>query len=190
RGQARAGGLRWRRIEVLVGVWEGKPQKPAGTGSIARGGAAAGIPGIWLSTHAEGTTRLITQLPPGSEPQVIASECTDASLLAALAPAFAAPTRSPAPSAARTSLDRSFGQRWARRAWFTAYDALRQVARRRLPRPVLRLPSFEQHCHDWDAFLAAAPAAADLRERMRQVLAPRHAWADTLAVHYSHLYRS
>src|SRR5262245_5796663 len=188
-GYAKAGSFMLRQIDVLVAVWDGKPPKPAGTGSIARGAAAAGIPVIWLSTHAEGTTRLITQLPPGSEPQVIASECTDASLLAALAPAFAAPTRSPEPRAARTGLDRYFGERWKRRAWFTAYDALRQVARRRLPRPVLRLPSFEQHCHDWDAFLAAAPAAADLRERMRQVLAPRHAWADTLAVHYSHLYR-
>ena len=189
-GYAKAGSFMLRQIDVLVAVWDGKPPKPAGTGSIARGAAAAGIPVIWLSTHGEGTTRLITQLPPGSEPQVIASECTDASLLAALAPAFTAPTRSPAPRAARTGLDRYFGERWKRRAWFTAYDALRQVARRRWPRPVLRLPSFEQHCHDWDAFLAAVPAAPDLRERIRQVLAPRHAWADTLAVHYSHFYRS
>jgi hypothetical protein len=189
-GYAKAGSFMLRQIDVLVAVWDGKPPRPAGTGSIARGAVAAGIPVIWLSTQDEGPARLITQLPPGSEPQAAATEFTDASLLAALAPAFAAPARSQAPSTARTGLERFLGERWKKRVWFTAYDALRRVARGRLPRPVLRLPSFEQHCHDWDTFLASAPTAADLRERIGHVLAPRHAWADTLAVHYSHLYRS
>src|SRR5215510_7712710 len=189
-GYARAGSFMLRQIDVLVAVWDGKPPKPAGTGSIARGAVEAGIPVIWLSTVDEGPARLIMQLATGSEPKVIASECTDATLLTALAPAFAAPALLTATSAARTGLDRYFGERWKRRAWFTAYDALRRVARGRLPRPVLSLPSFEQHCHDWDSFLATAPAAANLRERLGHVLAPRHAWADTLAVHYSHLYRS
>jgi len=184
KGYARAGAFMLRQIDVLVAVWDGKPPKPAGTGSIAAGAVAAGIPVIWLSTADEGPARLIMQLATGSEPKAVASECTDAALLTALAPAFTAP------SAARTGLARYFGERWKRRAWFTAYDALRRVARGRLPRPVLSLPSFEQHCHDWDSFLATAPAAADLRERIGHVLAPRHAWADTLAVHYSHFYRS
>ncbi len=59
-----------------------------------------------------------------------------------------------------------------------------------MPRVTLSLPSLEQRCRNWDSFLASAPAAANLRERIGAVLAPRHAWADTLAVHYSHLYRS
>src|SRR5262245_42716555 len=188
-GYAKAGSFMLRQIDVLVAGWDGKPPRPAGSGSIARGAVAAGIPVIWLSTQDEGPARLITQLSPGSEPLAAATEFTDAALLAALAPTFAAPASSPAPSTARAGLARYLGERWKKRAWFTAYDALRQVARSRLPRPVLRLPSFEQHCHDWDAFLASAPAAADLRERIGHVLAPRHAWADTLAVHYSHLYR-
>jgi len=189
-GYAKAGSFMLRQIDVLVAVWDGKPPKPAGTGSIARGAVAAGIPVIWLSTQDGGPAKLITQLSHGSEPQAVAFEFTDAALLAALAPAFAAPARSQVPNAARAGLERYLGERWKKRAWFTAYDALRQVARGRLPRPVLRLPSFEQHCHDWDGFLASAPTTADLRERIGDVLAPRHAWADTLAVHYSHLYRS
>jgi len=189
-GYARAGSFMLRQIDVLIAVWDGKPPKPAGTGSIVRGAVAAGIPVIWLSTVDEAPPRLITQLATGREPRVVASECTDAALLAALVPAFAAPARSTEPSAARTGLGRFLGERWKKRAWFTAYDALEQLAHGRLPRPVLRLSSFEQHCHDWDAFLASAPPAAELRERIRHVLAPRHAWADTLAVHYSHLYRS
>src|SRR5262245_10377726 len=114
-GYARAGSFLLRQIDVLVAVWDGKPPKPAGTGSIARGAVAAGIPVIWLSTVDEAPPRLITQLPPGSEPHVVASECTDAALLAALAPAFAAPARSPGPSAARKRLERFLGERWKKR---------------------------------------------------------------------------
>src|SRR5262249_16124683 len=81
-GYAKAGSFMLRQIDVLVAVWDGKPPKPAGTGSIARGAAAAGIPVIWLSTHAEGTTRLITQLPPRRGPPGNASESPRASLVA------------------------------------------------------------------------------------------------------------
>jgi hypothetical protein len=189
-GYAKAGGFMLRQIDVLVAVWDGKPPRPAGTGSIAREAVAAGIPVVWLSTVDEAPPCLITHLPPGTELPAAVCEYTEPALLAALAGAFAAPTRSGAASAPRAGLDRYLGERWKRRTWFSAYDTLRQVARGRLPRPVLSLPSFEQHCHDWDSFLASAPAAAELHERIGHVLAPRHAWADTLAIHYSHLYRS
>ena len=39
-------------------------------------------------------------------------------------------------------------------------------------------------------FLRSAPAAKDLHERITSILLPRYIWADALAVHYSHLYRS
>jgi hypothetical protein len=125
-----------------------------------------------------------------SNPQAAAFEWNDTALTAVLAPDLAAPDRSPAPDSPRASIERYLGERWQRRSWFTAYDALRRVARGRLPRVTLSLPSLKQRCRDWDSFLAPAPAATNLRERMSAVLAPRHAWADMLAVHYSHLYRS
>src|SRR5262252_3357893 len=49
-GYIKAGGFMLRQIDVLVAVWDGKPPRPAGTGSIAREAVAAGIPVIWLST--------------------------------------------------------------------------------------------------------------------------------------------
>jgi len=184
-GYAEAGGFMLRQIDVLIAVWDGKPPRTGGTGAVVREAAAGGIPVVWLSAQDDAPARLIMHMPTAGDPQASASECTEAALLATLTAAFAAPTRS-----ARAGLERYLGERWKRRCWFTAYDALRRVARGRLPRLTLPLPSFERRCHDWDSFLASAPSAAGLRERIGHVLAPRHAWADTLAVYYSHLYRS
>jgi len=189
-GYAEAGGFMLRQIDILVAVWDGKPADAAGTGAVVREAVAGGIPVVWLSTENEGPARLITRTPSVSDPQAVASEWTDTALVATLAPDLAAPGRSPASDSARAGLERYLAERWRRRTWFTAYDGLRRVARGLMPRLWLVQPSFEQRCRDWDSLLASAPAAANLRERIGAVLAPRHAWADTLAVHYSHLYRS
>jgi hypothetical protein len=189
-GYAEAGGFMLRQIDILVAVWDGKPPKAGGTGAVVREAAAGGIPVIWLSTENEEPPRLITRTPAAGDPQAAAFEWNDTALTAVLAPDLAAPERSPAPDSARAGLERYLGERWKRRTWFTAYDALRRVAHGLTPRIGLPLPSLEHRCRDWDSLLASAPAAANLRERISAVLAPRHAWADTLAVHYSHLYRS
>jgi hypothetical protein len=189
-GYAEAGGFLLRQIDMLIAVWDGKQPKTGGTGAVAREAIAGGIPVIWLSTLDDAPARLVTQLPADDDPPTAATEATEAALVAALAATFAAPTRTSERNSARTGLDHFLGERWRRRCWFAAYDALRRVARGRRPHLTLPLPSFERRCHDWDSFLAAAPPAADLRERIGHVLAPRHAWADTLAVYYSQLYRS
>jgi hypothetical protein len=189
-GYAEAGGFMLRQIDILVAVWDGKPPKAGGTGAVVREAAAGGIPVVWLSTENDEPPRLITRTPTIGDPQAAAFEWNDTALTAVLAPDLAAPERSPAPDSARAGLERYLGEHWKRRSWFTAYDALRRVARGLMPRVTLSLPSLEQRCRNWDSFLASAPAAANLRERIGAVLAPRHAWADMLAVHYSHLYRS
>jgi hypothetical protein len=189
-GYAEAGGFMLRQIDILIAVWDGKPPKAGGTGAVVREAAAGGIPVIWLSTENEGPARLITRTPVVGDPQAAASQCTDAALVAALAPNLTAPGPSSTLDSTRVGLERYLGERWKRRTWFTAYDALRRVASGRLPRIALSLPSLEQRCRDWDSFLTSAPTATNLRERIGAVLAPRHAWADTLAVHYSQLYRS
>jgi len=189
-GYAEAGGFMLRQIDILIAVWDGKPAKAAGTGAVVREAAAGGIPVIWLSTEAEAPPRLIARAPTAGDPQAAAYEWNDTALTAVLAPDLAAPERSTAPDSARAGLERYLAERWRRRNWFTAYDGLRRVARGLMPRLMLVQPTFEERCRDWDSFLASAPAAANLSERIGAVLAPRHAWADTLAVHYSHFYRS
>jgi hypothetical protein len=189
-GYVEAGGFMLRQIDILIAIWDGKPPKAGGTGAVLREAVAGGIPVIWLWTLEEGPPRLITRPPTMGDPQAAAFEWNDTALMAVLAPDLAAPEPSPAPDSARAGLERYLGERWKRRSWFTAYDALRRAARGLMPRLTLALPPLEQRCRDWDSFLASAPAAANLSERIGAVLAPRHAWADLLAVHYSHLYRS
>src|SRR5438128_8107199 len=82
-GYAKAGSFMLRQIDVLVAIWDGKPPKPAGTGSIARGAGAAGIPVIWLSTVDVGAARVITQLTPGGAGHAVATEFTDVVMVAA-----------------------------------------------------------------------------------------------------------
>jgi len=188
-GYADAGGFMLRQIDILIAVWDGKPAKAAGTGAVVREAAAGGIPVIWLSTETDAPPRLIARAPTAGDAEAAAFEWNDTALTAVLAPDLAAPERSPAYDSARAGLERYLAERWRRRNWFSAYDALRRVARGLMPRLWLLQPSFDERCRDWDSFLASAPAAANLREHIGAVLVPRHAWADTLAVHYSHLYR-
>src|SRR5207249_3455070 len=69
-------------------------------------------------------------------------------------------------------------------------DALCRIASGGAPRLSIAYRSFDERRRDWDAFLQSAPDAKDLRERITGIVLPRFIWADTLAVHYSHLYRS
>jgi hypothetical protein len=188
-GYAEAGGFMLRQIDILVAVWDGKPPKAGGTGAVLREAAAGGIPVVWLSTENEAPPKLITRAPTMGDPQAAAFEWNDTALTAVLAPDLAAPERSTSPDSARAGLERYLGEHWKRRSWFTAYDALRRLARWQLPRVTLSLASRAQRGRDWNSFLASVPAAG-LRERIGAVLAPRYAWADMLAVHYSQLYRS
>jgi hypothetical protein len=55
---------------------------------------------------------------------------------------------------------------------------------------VIETRAFTEQCSDWDRFFDAAPEAGRLKERLRSILCPRFVWADTLAVYYSHRYRS
>src|SRR5690349_11147160 len=73
-GYAEAGGFMLRQIDILVAVWDGKPAKAAGTGTVVREAAAGGIPVIWLSTEDEVPPRLITRAPTMGDPQAATFE--------------------------------------------------------------------------------------------------------------------
>jgi hypothetical protein len=189
-GYADAGGFLLRQIDVLIAVWDGRPPNPGGTGAVTREAVAGGIPVVWLATEHEEPPRLITRFAADGAPATSGSDCTKTELMDALALIFAPPARDHQSSSARAGLERYLAEGWKDRCLFAGYDALRRVASRQLPRLVLTFPSFEERCHDWDSFLKSAPDAADLHERIRRVLLPRAIFADTLAVYYSHLYRS
>ncbi len=190
---ADAGGYLLRQIDVLIAVWDGEPPKPGGTGAIAREAFDGGIPVVWLLTTADRSPRLITAFDPAGNPTAPDADCTDGPLASAMLPVFAAPsatTLDDTRGSARACLDRFLAERWRKRFFLSAYDLMQRTANCRWPRPVIRAPAFETRGSEWDSFLATAPDADNLRKRLRNVLLTRFIWVDTLAVHFSHLYRS
>jgi hypothetical protein len=198
-GYINAGSYLLRQIDMLIAVWDGQPPQPGGTGAIARQAHQGGIPVVWLEippTEREGfdpPPRLIAQFDQAGTPVAPDTDCTDGPLSTALAPIFAAPAATNGdgkPGAARAGLTRFLAERWPTRCYFTFYDFLRRAVLWRWPRFIISYDAFEKRCGDWDAFIKKSPEAENLRERIRAVLLPRFIWADSLAVHYSHLYRS
>lgn len=193
RSYADAGGYLLRQIDVLIAVWDGEAPKPGGTGAVAREAFDGGIPVVWLLTTEHRAPRLITAFDSAGNPVAPDADCTDGPLANALVPVFAAPASTALEGgrgSARNCLTRFLSERWRSRFYFSAYDLLQRIATHRRPRPIIHAPDFDARRAEWDAFLAVAPDTDNLRARLRDVLLPRFIWADTLAVHFSHLYRS
>jgi hypothetical protein len=191
-GYLNAGSYLLRQLDVLITVWDGTPPKLGGTGAIAKQAYEGGIPVIWLSTLGNHAPRLITDFNEKGDPIAPEADCTQGPLLDALMPLFAGPSREIGRSSRSPegALKEFYSEVWRPRCYFPVYDFLMRISTLQRPRAVIHARSFESRYMDWDEFLDAAPAATDLRDRLRRVLLPRFIWADTLAVHFSHLYRS
>lgn len=192
-GYVHAGSYILRQIDVLVAIWDGLPPKPGGTGAIAREAHVGGIPVVWIAARDTREPRLIVGFGLDGTPQADAGDCTQETLCPVLLEIVGPPEIDKADAregASPAGLKRYLGERWRRYCMFPAYDALRRVALGTLPRLLISYPSFDQRTHDWDEFMKCAPDANSLHARINSVLLPRYVWADTLAVHFSHLYRS
>jgi hypothetical protein len=193
-GYVHAGGYLLQQIDILVAVWDGLPPKPGGTGAVLREAHAGGIPVVWLATRDDRAPRLLARFDNSGAPVAADTDCTTETLVSTLLASFAPPrVQSPSSagaSAGRQGLKRYLGERWRRRCFFATYDALRRLAHGNLPRLTISYPTIDQRAHDWDEFIKLAPDVKNLSQRVTDVLLPRYIWADTLAVHFSHLYRS
>jgi hypothetical protein len=190
-GYTEAGGYLLRQIDVLIAVWDGKPPSAGGTGAIARKAFESGIPVIWLSTIQDRAPQMISDFDENGTPIASGAACTEGPLAEALAPVFAPPilridiTR----KSHRARLERFLDESWRPRCYLTGYDWLRQLAKWRVPRLWITLPTYESRSSEWDGFFAHLTDIDNLPTKLKDVLLPRFAWADTLAMHCSHLYR-
>lgn len=195
-GYVDAGSYLLRQIDVLIAVWDGEPPKPGGTGAIVKLAYEGGIPVAWLEIPPDepagfdAVPRLITGFDDNGAPLAADADCTDGPLSTAIEPIFAAPSDNDNGGTARAGLARFLAETWPNHCYFTFYDFLRRLVLRRRPRLVITYDSFEKRSSDWDAFIRKCPDIQNLRDRLKAVLLPRFIWADSLAVHYSHLYRS
>jgi hypothetical protein len=192
KGYADAGSYFLRQIDVLIAVWDGKPPKTAGTGAIAKHAFEGGVPVVWLSTQHNHVPRLIKGFDEHGDPIAPDSDCTNGPLASVLQSIFVAPSNAPRDSrnSARAGLEDFYGEDWRECCYFPFFDILKRFANGQQLRYVIRAQPFEKLCHDWDKFIASAPDVIDLQERLRQVLLPRYVWADSLAIYFSHHYRS
>jgi hypothetical protein len=199
-----AGSFFLRQIDVLVVIWDGKPPKVAGTGAIARQAMGGGIPVVWIATHGnhskvrktqhssniklaieeDHVPRLIVRFDENGDPDAPETDCTNGSLAAAIQRLFALP-ESP-----HTQLRDFCNESWRSLTLWFAYDVLKRIANLQKPRLIVRTDPFDKCCVTWDRFLTLTPQVPNLTARVREILLPRYVWADSLAVYFSHQYRS
>ena len=192
-GYVHAGSYMLRQIDVLVAVWDGLPPKPGGTGAVVREAHAGGIPVVWITTRDTNAPRLIIGFDSDGTPKTDTVDCAKVTLKPVLLDIVGPPatdTADAGQNAGEAGLKRYLGERWRRCCIFPAYEALRSLALSSVPRLFISYPPFNQRAHDWDEFMKLVPDAGLLQARVYGVLLPRYIWADTLAVHFSHLYRS
>ena len=70
------------------------------------------------------------------------------------------------------------------------YDMLKRWTNGEPLRWRIEAEPFDKSMAAFDQLVDAAPKAGSLNQRLKDVLGPRYAWADALAVHCSHNYRS
>lgn len=190
-GYVLCGNFLLRQIDVLIAVWDGEAPKPGGTGEIVQEACDGGIPVVWLATGGDHPIALIQSF--SNDKPVRASEAwSDETLQASLAPILAAPSadafgeRSP-----RARLEQFYGETWPAASRASSFDLLKRWTTGQRPlRLTIPTESEASMVANFAQFVDQAPAAGTLSQRLKDVLAPRHAWADALAVQFSHLYRN
>jgi len=190
-GYVQCGNFLLRQIDVLIAVWDGSPPKPGGTGAVAQEARDGGIPVIWIATDGEQPTALIESFRDDT-PVRAGEGWSEQTLQATLAPILAAPSadalgqRSP-----RVRLEQFYAETWPAATRASSFDLLKRWTTGQRPlRLTLETEPRETFIARFSQFVDEAPAAGTLSQRLKDVVAPRHAWADALAVHFSHLYRN
>jgi hypothetical protein len=190
-GYVTSGGFMLRQIDVLVAVWDGQEPKPGGTGAIAQEACKGGIPVIWIATGGDRPMALIETFR-NDKPIRAAEEWSERTLGAALGPILAAPSDSfDHGRSAQARLDRFYAETWRPFCYAPGFDLLKRWTSGQRPLR-LAIPSEPIGAleTEFGRLVEDAPDAGALTERLKDVLAPRYAWADSLAVYFSHLYRN
>jgi hypothetical protein len=190
-GYVLCGNVMLRQIDLLIAVWDGEPPKPGGTGAIVQEAIDGGIPVVWIAI---GGDRPITLIDDFRDDQPLpASEAwSEPALQTRLDAVLAAPRADGlGKRSQRAQLEQFYRETWPGPSHATSFDLLKRWAAEQRPlRLTIETTPRDKMVAEFAGFSARAPKAPALSERLRDVLAPRHAWADALAVHCSNLYRN
>jgi len=189
-GYVLCGNFLLRQIDVLIAVWDGEQPKPGGTGAIAQEACDGGIPVIWIATGSDQPLALIESF--SDDKPIRASEAwSERSLQATLDPILAAPATDALGRSPRARLEQFYAEPWPAATRASSFDLLKRWTTGQRPlRLTIPTESRESFIARFSEFIDEAPKAGTLSQRLKNVVAPRHAWADAMAVHFSHLYRN
>ena len=190
-GYVLCGNVMLRQIDLLAAVWDGEPPKPGGTGAIVQEACDGGIPVVWLATGGDHPIVFIQSFNNG-KPVRADTAWSEQALQASLAPILAAPPadafgeRSP-----RMRLEQFYAETWPGPSRASSFDLLKRWTTGQRPlRLTIPAESKAAMVANFVRFVDEAPAAGNLSQRLKDVLAPRYAWTDALAVQFSQLYRN
>lgn len=202
-----------RHVDILVAVWDGLAASgPGGTAMAVTRGLAEGAAVVWINANQPDDVRLLTGFADLDIEQPQAEPLDKAVLGAAVtallgggrarAPEAAGPRDAPGHGSAHGGADdedppRYLVEPWPTRLrWALAYPLLRRLSGAGSPPLTHVYPPLGAVDGGWERFFAvlhgteAGSPKSPRPAAMRDILLPRSAWADTLALYHSHLYRS
>lgn len=207
---ARLGQFLLGQIDLLVAVWNGEREDgPGGTAEVVRTALDAGIRVVWISTVEDVQPRIVAEV--STDGRAVASEESDlkGTLTKAIETIISVPKADIDSSVhtrpridAKERLRRFFRETWPPTTRAVLYDVFKRWVDRRSKRWRIASDQPADYAKSWDSFLKDSPIpenrqATPLEEkkyrftaRIRDILLPRYAWADALAIEQSHRYRS
>lgn len=196
-----AGRLMVAHSDILIAVWNGKPEDGiGGTAQILREAIERGVPVIWIKPG--GDTLLVTDGAQLSQPPPAAATGPDHGLnlddLSRVVCALAAPpeyhlgTNERNASDARQRLEQFLDEPSRRGSFWSAYNLMRRLLIGGKFRPRVDYAIDQATETAWSRFRLAARQIGgdDFASRLQIRLESRWRRADNIALHYSHVYRS
>jgi len=184
-----------RQIDILVAVWDGdKSHGEGGTRWIIDRALARKIPILWIDSKGE---RPAWELEGIQEDGTPLSPMIDVSfrngpiaeIVAGQLAMPTAPGQREAGANTSTRYAEFLSEPVRRYSYWTAYDNLLNFVRLRVP--VLRVSNEDPKAlENWDVFQSHMSLDDGPTKRISSVLQPRVSYADRVATHYGHVYRS
>jgi hypothetical protein len=199
-GYARFAGFLLRQIDVLVAVWDGQPEEgKGGTAEVLRAAIDAQIPVVWVNSLEDGFARMLEGIDEDGRVNAPDADCLSGPLAEAIDAIILLPVNTKGDDPSRESADgpeiakrlQSFlAESWPRASHWLTYDLFKRWTEGKPVRFEIPPETNEGYIARWEPLGEDGPPVGDLRDRIAGVLRPRFAWADALAVDFSHRYRT
>jgi hypothetical protein len=199
-GYIRLGRFLLRQTDVLVAVWDGEREEgPAGTAEVVRAAVDAGIPIVWISSINNTVARMVEDIDDDERPVAPDADCLRGSLARAIHSLVSLPTGNDGAVLFKSSkegppacerLHAFLKEQWPQPSSWITYDLFKRCIEGASLRFRIMPDTFESYRARWEDMAREIPPAGDLPQRILEVVVPRYAWADALAVDLSNRYRA